>query len=183
MGHFILPSGSAWRIHVSSNFFFPPSVCLWQVVHKTFSWHGYFWGSTFAMQNQLRFLIIFLRASLQDLVNHSFEQEQAPMACLRTRSESVVATRWGLKGCSVSKVIRLNVQMVHLIPRLHHITICNSLSRPHQRGKEGLLKLSGELMWGRRMPQRWSWMKAEDYGLHVNDKQKCSTRAQTQSGQ
>lgn len=26
-------------------------------------------------------------------------------------------------------------------------------------------------------------MKAEDYGLHVNYKQKCSTRAQTQSGQ
>lgn len=37
-------------------------------------------------------------------------------------------------------------KMIHLIPRLYHIYICNNWARPHQRGKEGLLKLSGELM-------------------------------------
>lgn len=91
-------------------FFFPPSVYSWQIVHKTFYYHGYFWGSTFATRDRLKFFIVSLRASLQDLVSYSFEQKHAPMALLRTRSESLVETRQGLKGCLVSKVTHLNVQ-------------------------------------------------------------------------
>lgn len=141
MGRLILPSGSACRIHVSSFFFFfPPSVYSWQVIHKTFSWHGYFWGSPFATQNSsLRFLIIFLRSSLQDLVSHSFEQERAPTACLRTRSESLIATRQGLKGCSVCKVIHLNVldsPSHSQTPAHHHITAAArpDLTREEKKG-------------------------------------------------
>lgn len=53
-------------------------------MHKTFSWHGYFWGSPFATQNsRLKLLIIFLRTSLQDLVSHSFEQEHVSMVLFK----------------------------------------------------------------------------------------------------
>lgn len=55
MGHYILPSGSVWRI-----LFFPSSVYSWQVVHKTFYWHNSFCGSTFATQDRLRLLILSL---------------------------------------------------------------------------------------------------------------------------
>lgn len=125
------------HLEVSGEFyFFPPSVYSWQVVHKTFYWHNSFCGSTFAARDRLRFLIISLRVSLQDLVSHSFEQDPAPMACLRTRSGSLVATRQYSKEPSGSKVIHLNVQggpSHSQTPPLHHLQQLGQTSSERKR--------------------------------------------------
>lgn len=103
------------------------------------------------------------------------------MACLRTRSESLVATRQVWKDAQCPRRSNWISKMVHLTARLHHITICNSWARPHQRGEGCWSSLESWCEEGECLKSDPGWKLY--YGLRLIYKQKCLTRAQTQSGQ
>lgn len=152
MGHFTHPYCSVYRILVSAIFSSLSEFMTSSAQNSLLPWLSL--GSTSDARDRWRSFITSWTASLQDWVSHSFEQEKAHMASVRTRSETLnisIAARLGLTGLSECKVIHLNVQggpsPSQTLPR-------HCLQYLGQAPSEGSLRLSGELMWGGRAPQK-----------------------------